>query len=639
MAILKSRPRVRLRVPSEIRPGDEFRATVVLDCARAVDVESVHVRLEGVERWTLGSGQHAITRKRERVALGAKLADARALPKGRTELSVFIPLPPDAPPTYRGAAGTIEYTLHVHVAIPWWPDRHAAFDVFVAPSEVPSPPPEAGVYSSNPSGPRGTETHAEISVASTWTRAGDIVSGALALSNVAHHRYSEVRVGLRGVETLYEEDGSVRTEQEYLRYQIRLGAEQAGEGEMIPFRFRLPPEAMPDLPWMRRSNGQGPLCTLAWQLEVVVGVRWGTDLTLRVPFRVLPASSRPGDAPSRMAPPTVGSDRLRELWRAVGEQYGLQYDTQTLYGQLGDTTLAIRRDLMGRGGVFLLAELAYPELHLALDVAPATKVQMVVGGGARIGDAKWDRDHYVRARDPEQAAELLRAIVPAMRGGALRRMDDRRLVLEVRDTGVSRPRMEQFVGAAAQLARAFEATRRALPPPTAMRAALGAWRELATRLAGELETARMRVEGQVGTLAAEVRLSFDEKGRPLSTWLGVAPPSPLDAAHAIQVEGRDEGARAALEARFEGETLELLKILGHGAHELAIEPGRVAIGLPYLFGLDPEAEAAAAARALPTIRLADGPPIPPTTAALLEQRLARLARLVTMLRGQAGPYR
>lgn len=637
MAILKSRPRVRVRVPSEIRPGDEFRATVVLDCKRAVDVGSVSVRLEGTDRWTIGSGDHAVSRRNDFLSLGAELCGERKLPKGRTELSVYIPLPETAPPTFKGSAARIEYTLHVHVAIPWWPDRRAAFDVFVAPPEVPSLAPQNALYSSNPNGPVGQEPHCEVSVASVWTRSGDIVSGALALANVAHNRYSEVRVGLRGVETIYDA-GKVRTEREYMRYQIRLGAEQVTEGEMIPFRFRLPPEAAAEMPWGMRPNGQPPLSSLAWQLEVVVGIRWSQDLTLRVPFRVLPASSRPGDAPSRLAPPTVGSDRLRELWQTIGAQHGLQYDTQTLVGQLGGTTLAIRRDLTGRRGVFVVAELTYPELHLALDVAPATKMQMMVGGGARIGDAQWDRDHYVRARDEGQAAEVLKAVVPAMRGGTLRRMDDRRLTIEVRDTGAQRPRMEQFVAASAELARTFEGVRQALPPPPVMRDALTAWRELAGRIAGTLEPARMRVEGQLATMAAEVRLSFDEKGQPLGTWLAVATPTPLDASHAIRVVGGAE-AGAQLASRFEGETLELLRIIGHGALELAVEPDRVAIGLPFLFGLPADAPSAAAARALPTITLTEQPPALPMTPALAEQRLNRLAALITLLRGQAGPYR
>jgi len=637
MAILKSRPKVRVRVPSEIRPGDEIRAVVVLDCRREVDVEGVNVRLEGEERWTVGSGDSSVTRRHTFVALGARLADRRTLPKGRTELNVRIPLPADAPPTYRGTAARIEYTLEVHVPIAWWPDRRASFDIFVAAPAVDRLPDAPKVWSSRPGGPRASEPHCEISVASEWTRSGDVVSGAVALSNVSQNRYSEVKVGLRGVETIYEPGGRERTEREYLRYRIRLGAEEAGEGEMLPFRFRLPTDAMPEIPWTHRPDGTHGLCSLAWELEVVVGIRWGNDLTLRMPYRVLPMSPRPGDAPSRLAPPTVGSDRLRDMWAGIGSRHGLRYEAQTLFGALGGTMLAIRRDLMGRGGTYLIAELTYDDLHLDLQVEPATSVQKVVGGGVTIGERDWDRDHYVRARDEAQAAAVLRRVVPATANASLRRMDDRRLTIEVRDPGVSPSRMERFVDAATTLARTFEAVRADPPPPTAMRDAVGAWRELATKIEGELEVARMRIEGRLGQIGAEVRLAFDEDGEPLSTWLAVTPPSPLDADHALSLRA-SESAIATIEARFEGEVCELIKTIANGTHELAIEPDRVAICVPALLGLPADHRAQARPRRLARIA-ASGDAPPALTVAIVEQRLGRLTRLVRLLRGQAGPYR
>jgi len=634
MAILKSRPRVRVSVPNEIRPGDTFLAKVILDCKRAVPVESVNVHLEGKERWSVSSGNNSsVSRSNTFLALGSLISGARELPKGRTELAVRIPLPANVPPTYRGAAATIGYTLTVRAEIAWWPDRKASFDIFVAPPPANSLPDEPQVYASNPAGPTRSEAHAEISVASSWTRVNDVVSGALALSNVAHNRYSEVTVGLRGVETIYYENGRKRSDREYMRYQIRIGAEQAREGEMIPFRFRLPKEAMCDLPLTHRPNGRWGLCSLAWQLEVVVGIRWAQDLVLRMPFSVLPASPRHGDAPSRIAPPTVGSDRLREIWEGAGTEYGLRYQSQTLYGSVGGTTLAIRRDMMGRDGVFITAELSYADLCLDLEVEPASKLQKVVGGGALVGDRAWDREHYVRARDEKQVESLLRAIVPALKNATLRRMDDERLTIAVRDGGTTRSRMKAFVGASTHLAQAFERIRAQLPPPPAMSEAVPVWRELAARLGTDLETARMRIEGQLGSLAAEVRLAFDTDGQPLSTWLSVTPSMPIDAEHTLRVVAADD-ALARIEACFDGEVLDLVKVVSQGAHEFAIEPGRVAVCLPLLLGVsqsEPPEEIA-------TLRWRDGNP-PFDTAAAAEQRLSRLARLITLLRGQAGPYR
>lgn len=638
MAILKSRPRIGVRVPNEIRPGEGFRAVVVLDCRRAVEIRFIKVVLEATERWTLGSGQHVVSRSQSLLRLGASLSDERTLPKGRTKLSVRIPLPPNAPPSYRGSAAKIEYSLAVHVSIPWWPDRRASFEIHVAPSEVASPATKPQIYSSDPQGPRAREAHVEVSLASDWTRVGDIVNGALALNNVAHNRYSEIQVGLRGVETLYD-SGRERAEREYMRYSIRLGGEEVREGEMIPFRFRLPEDAMADLERAVRPEGRLPLCSLRWQLEVVVGIRWGSDVTLRMPFHVLPRSRRPGDSPSRLAPPTVGSDRLREVWEECGAAHGLRYEAQTLYGQLGGTTLSIRRDHLGRDGVFVVAEISYPELHLDLEVEPATKIQKVVGGGVSVGHESWDRDHYVRARDADQVAVVLRALIPAMANAHLRRMDDRRLTIGVRDPGTARTRMEQFVAASTALARTFEAIRRDLPPPPAMESSVGTWRELAGRIGGELETARMRIEGQLGTMEAEVRLAFDDDGKPLSTWISVSPSSAIGTEHEIHIDGDTAGVPAQLERRFDGEVLEILKVIAHGARELEIERERVSVCLPALLGVDPGEPASKKARALTTIAIGREQKRTLLTGAIVEQKLSRLGRLITLLRGQAGPYR
>lgn len=638
MAILKSRPSVRVRVPNEIRPGDDFRAVVVLDCKRPVEIRFVEVVLEGKEHWSIGAGDSSVSRSQVLLRLGAPLSDERTLPKGRTELSVRIPLPEHSPPSFRGSASEIEYSLAVHVSIPWWPDRRSSFEIHVAPTEVASPDIEPQIYSSDPKGPVAREPHVEVSLAGAWTRVGDIVIGALALNNVAHNRYSEIQVGLRGVETLYDA-GRERAEREYMRYQIRLGAEQAREGEMIPFRFRLPDDAMADLPQVVRPEGRAPLFSLRWQLEVVVGIHWGSDLTLRMPFRVLPRSKRPGDAPSRLAPPPVGSDRLRGVWEACGEAHGLRYEAQTLYGQLGGTTLSIRRDHLGRDGIFVVAEISYPELHLDLEVEPATKIQKMVGGGVRVGHPSWDRDHYVRARDADQVALVLRALLPAMASSRLRRMDDRRLTIGVRDAGTSRTRMERFVAASSALARTFEAIRRDLPPPPSVASSVGVWRELAARTGAELETARMRIKGQLGTMEAEVRLAFDDDGRPLSTWISVRPPSPIDTEHELHVTGDTDDVRTQLERRFDGEVLEIVKVIADGAHELEIEPMRVSVCLPTLLGVGPEDPASKKANALSVITIGAEQKRTLLTSAIAEQKLSRLGRLITLLRGQAGPYR
>ena len=612
MAILKSRPKIRVRVPNEVRPGESFLAVVLLDCRRAVETDFVRVTLRGTERWVYGSGNAAQQRATEFLSLEATLSEERVYESGSTELPVRFPLAASAPPSFSGRAASISYELKVHVSVPWWPDRVAEFEIHVAPQERPSPKTEVAIFSSSPSGPPDRGPHVELGVSSQWVRSGGVVSGALALSNVEHNRYSEVQVGLLGFEVLH--GGVQLRELEYLRYQIRLGAEQAAEGERIPFRFRLPDDAMCELAPAARPNGAAPLVSVYWKLEVVVGVRWASDLTVRVPFAVLPRSPRPGDAPARLAPPTVGSDRLRELWTQVGEELGLRYEAQSLVVQKGETRLLVARDHAGRGGVHVVAELTYPELHLDLDVRPATSIQRAVGGGVRVGAPEWDREHWVSARDAEQAAAALAQLVPILGPAQVRRMDDRRCVVAVRDAGVSARRLDGFVRASLELAEAIERLRLDLPPPPAMAAAVPTWRRLADRMSARLETARMRILGRVGELGVEVRVAFDAKGQPQWTWLGVESPSAIDSSK----QGRwsaPEPVESFVET-FDGEAAELARIVVEGAAEVQVEHDRVALRFDGRMGDD------------------GGP-----SGDRVEQRLGRMARLVTLLRGAQGPYR
>lgn len=604
MGWIKTRPNVRLRVPNEIVPGKTFRATVLLDCRRDVPVDFVKVVLHGTESWTVGSGDSSTSRHRDLTRLGAQLSGARTFRAGRHELSVQIPLPPNLPPTFQGRDGNIEYELQVHVSVPWWPDRKSAFEIHVAPLPVRSPPTNPQIYTSRVGGPADREPHAEMSVSADWTRAGDEVRGAFALSNVEHNRYSEATVGLVGTETLYNGPHTYG-QNEYMRYRVRVGLEEATEGEMLPFHFRLPSTVMCQ---MDRVPKRG-LIALRWELELRVGVRWGRDLVLRVPFQVLPRSSRPGDAPARLAPPVVGSDRLGALWQRVGEPHGLAYGAQRLTRQFGQTHLTIRREHRGRDGIHLVAELEYPELHLDLEIEPAKGFKM--RGGVRVGFDDWDREHHVLARDPAQAITMLKGLVPRMKGPTVERMDDRRLRLTFRDSGQKPAVLERFVASAVHLASYAEAMRQDLPPPTGLTAALPTWRRLAERISGTLETARMRIAGRSEMLSTEVRVAFHRGGEAMCTWLSVAPRTPLDAEHVF-------GWRAAegpLSLPQSGEAGELIRAVANQVEELSIEPERISVRVG-LVGIDPW-----------------------LTADRVEQKLNRMAQLERVLRGEAGPYR
>ncbi len=619
MTLLKSRPKIRLKVPNEIRAGTELYAIVELTCRRPVDVEHVRIRLEGKET-CYANGPPAGVRAVEFLRMGATLAEHRTLPEGRTSLPVRIPLPEGVPPSYRGTSVRVEYEAHVHVGIDWWPDARGIFELKVVPPPVASPPTEPRIFSSDPDGPRGSEPHVELSLSSTWTRVGDLVTGAFALSNVAQNRYSSVRVGLRALEGVRRSPHD-RHLMDQVSYEIRLPAATVQEGEMVPFSFRLPADAMCEYESTVRPVASRPTASsLSWVLDLAVSTAFRSDLVLRVPFRVLPAS-KDGEAPLRLAPPAVGSDRLRAIWEQVGAPLGLRYEAQTLRGSFGETGLVVRRDHQGQDGVYLVAALRYPDIGLDLTVEPASALRKLVGGGVRTGDAKWDGDHYAVARDEEQAAIVLRKLIRPLRSAQLRWLDDHTLAVAVRDTGASRASLERFVSGAAGLAKYFEEqVRTCLPPPTKMQGVLEEWRSLERTLNARLEPARMRIAGQLGEHAAEVRLELDAQGEPLHTGLAVKPSTPIDAGRQLRWMIDDGPASDAIAPRFTGELGERLAVICDGARELLVEPELIALCLPAPLGLARE----------------DGAIV---SVAFAERRLERMAQLATLLRANAGPYR
>lgn len=610
MPLLKTRPKILVRVPSEVRPGDRPVLLVLLDCRREVEVEHVELDIVGRERWSHPASR-STTVSSTFLQLGARLCGKRKLDRGRSELPVQIPIPPDAPPSFRGTLASIDYELCVRASVPWWPDARAAFELKLVPREEPDPAPSPQVYSTDPAGPRGTEPHFELSLGSSWTRAGDVVEGAIALHNVAFADYSKAKICLRSAQRLHGTNGTFVTEHEGVRYQIALDVSRVTEGEMVPFRFRLPDDLEPEVALTVRPGHRQPLLEVRWGLEVEAG-----GCTVRVPYRVLPRARGPGRAPMRLAPPTIGGDRLRALWEATGQAHGLGYEAQALHGVFGETQLSVRRDHRGRDGVFLTAELRYPDLGLDLRVEPAGLARRLLGTGVPIHDERLASTHLAEARDEAQVQSMLRIVATHTRHALLRGMDDEGVVVAWRDSGQSASRLSQFLAASVRLAQSIERQRAQIPPPASMLGVLDAWRALATDLGGPLETGPMRIRGGAAGVPASVVIEHDGS-EPVATWLAIQPSTPLDEAH--RWTWRSEGGPEAIDARFKGEPRELVRAIVQSASELRIEPARIALRIAAPLGLARE-----------------GVHFPTEQAKL---RIERMARLSALLRAQVGPYR
>ena len=372
------------------------------------------------------------------------------------------------------------------------------------------------------------------------------------------------------------------------------------------FRFRLPKDIPPSY--------HSELWGLDWYFESKLEIHWGSDLSLRVPITVLPRAARRGDPPLLLAPPPVGSDRLRPIWEKEGERYGLRYGNQALTGAVGAVGIGIARSHKGRSGISLLAELGYPSLQLGLSIERAAGMRKVIGGGVLVGHKTWDDDHYVLARDPAQATDFLKPLLARLAPLRLTRMDDEHLYVEQPGNGERRGELKRLIEGVLQLARSLDMARQQIPPPAQMRAVLPGWKQTAMRLNGELETARMWVKGTFRGMDAEIRTDYGKEGEAIRTWFHLEPPSPLDAEYAYAWDGREE----IRDSRFSKDAKELLKELQEPGGSLDIGSTWVSLGLPY---------------ALDQRRDDEG------VADQAMRRFDRMARLIATLRNDLGPYR
>ncbi len=611
MALLKRRPKIRLLASYGSYAGSELQATVRLDLQRDTEIEYVDATLRGIERWeqlrgnAMSERQRLVERTDQLYELNLRLSGTRTLPAGRTELPVRIVVPPFTPGSVRGTYLHIHHTLTVRAAIDWWPDAKAEFEIPIAAPPQPSPETVPASFH-GPAGALGDGLHAELSLVSSWTRLGDYVRGAFALWNTHHaRRLRHVSIRLRAVETRvdYEPD----TIPTWTRV-INVPGSLIREAEMYPFHLYVPPEWPADHAGSPRPYGRG-FTALSHQLELRAHVGDTTYVLLTVPYAVLPHAALRPDAPLRLAPPTIGSDRLHELWSTIAAQHGLHFDAFGLRGRFGEVELRIDRDVQ-HGAFVLVVAMRYPSLHLGLSIVAE---KSFFARDVRIGDDAFDEAHTVRARDAYQASTFLGPLLPSFSGARVRYLDDENLALEVRGAGQTRASLERTVQAAVSLARLLDAARQVIVPPRALDSALPAWKDLARRLNATLETARMRIETEHAGIRIEVEVERDEDAFH-SMLLTVTPSHPFDEQQRFEWKKRD--GSSAIDARFSGELRELGRLVCKDASDLRIEPERIVLALPRVLGLHAE-----------------------FTSAAVAQRIERMVQFSNALRGQSGPYR
>ncbi len=481
MAIWKRRPTLAVIVPRQLPAGQKFEAEFVLDLRRPLEIEHFDVKLLGRTRAAVNYRDW--TEVGSRIGQTARLSGPRELAAGRLRFPVRFSIPGDAPPSFVGRVVRVSYTLAAELAIPWWPDLDREFELSVVPNPR-SVPAEARplLYSSAPEGPREREPHVEVSINSTQLRPGEILSGAVALSNVASARYTGIRVRLAG----YESSFAPRGHGEIGSWQIDLPMSRVREGEPITFDFRIP-----DVP----PTYSNEAFRISWGLEATVTRRLGADVVMSMPIDILPGAA--ASARSKRAPPTVGNPRVRLLWGEVAERAGMTFEDDRLTAKVGAADVTVWRE-NSAGQPVLAAAVRYPSLGLELTSQP-------VGGLSRL----WRDDGVplgessrVSGRDEAQVRAAVGFLEHWVQSLEVRRISDEELLLQRAAAGLTAEPLLGLAEAALAIARRIPDLARSLPAPAGVD--LSVWRAIAERVNGQLLLARPSVIGEVDGRRVEV---------------------------------------------------------------------------------------------------------------------------------------
>jgi hypothetical protein len=542
VALIKKRPDIGLMAPREVALGRSFEVLAILDCAAAVPVKAIDVRLVGSVVYFTQSqyGRHA--NHSEFCSAVARVLDAEVeLGEGELQYRARFELPNHLPASYVGREIRIEYAVDVHVDIPWWPDARASFLLRVAGTKSPVPSDDRRVFVSDLEGPPARRPYVEVSLGSTELVPSDTLRGAVALANVDSNEYRAVKLALVRLETMQVPLGKHSVPIREAQWTLAL--DSPGENEPVRFSLTLPPYMVPGF------EVQG--FSVEWFLEVVADVAWARDPKVWIPVQIRARGL--AEEGMRRAPLAVGSERLALVWSKVAEQTGLELGDGVLRGAVGDTEIEIRREHRGRKGVFVVGELVYPDL--GIDLRPAEKKD----------------EQPLCGRDATQVEWLCGKLEEALTDRPPSEADDTHMLWELDDAGQRVDRMVTFCTEVRAVAGKLEPARSQIPPPESMLDQMASWESAAGRLGGVLHRGKMAITASREEIDLELCTEFHVSGEPARLVLEMRPTMPIDVRHHMDWFA-DEGEP------LPPHELELARVC-EGAAAVAVDKERVQVVL------------------------------------------------------------
>ncbi|HLT40303.1 MAG TPA: hypothetical protein VK034_28685, partial [Enhygromyxa sp.] len=510
---------VQLLLPRRLVAGQVARFVVELECPKPLSVDAVSFSLHGHVVWFTTSqyGRHRHSSRFLEAAVALLTDVPGELAAGTHRLETRLRLAGDLPGSWEGDRLAIEYSVVVHVDIPWWPDARVEFGVAIAAAAVQDQPLEGAiVYASHAGGPPAKSPYLELSLGRRTVEPGMPMQISAALGNVDRNRYRKLDVSLIAQESHPTGLGG-RYVHEHVFGRWSVGIDNhPGELQPIPFNLDLPRGLAPGFALHD--------CKLQWLMQVEADVAWGVNPSLRFPITVLPDAL--AHRRETAAPLAVGSERLRLIWTAVGKALGLDYHDGSLHGRIGACSVEVHRSQRD-GEACVIGVLEFPSIGVGL--ATDRERRGLLGKTALT----------LTTRDPEQTAVVIELLGERLADGPaeLLAADDTSLRFALPGAGLEQDSLREFVGFLLELGPSIERLPDALPAPAAMREHLDAWRDAARSFAASLRVADFQLVFVRDDQALTIATTYDDQGQLRSTEIQLAPGVTIPSRHQLTWTG------------------------------------------------------------------------------------------------------
>ncbi|MBN8610939.1 MAG: hypothetical protein J0L92_10165 [Deltaproteobacteria bacterium] len=498
MALWKTKPELRLYVPSPVRVGEAFSVRLEVVAREAVPIEWIDLTLEAVEGWAVGAGKNRVSRVHRYAKLVARVVGETEL-LGTSEYRATFEIPATQPPSSQGGAAYVRYVLHAQASIPWWPDARVSWPLAVRARGQAAAAAPVVVQSS-------ASEILDISLESQRVSATGIVGGLLALK--------------KPTDTPLVVDVTLR---EILRLFSWNGYERVRHGRGFTTSVTLSPAAGGQAPFRFRFEDAAPTFaaeTFRHEWELVVAPRHGSlfaamanvfqGSSVHVPIEMV-ESDELARLSERLVAPSVGDARLSEIVASVAAErprWGvdglrLERTEESAFGPIDARIEWVSRE----AGTYLRAVIEPPRLGLGLRVRSAAMLDRLLGD-TTVGVAEWDGKHHVETREGVQAVALLTPIALASTQLAMTANDDA-IELERRDETIDRRSLLAFLDEVDAVLAEVPGALSAVPPP----AGTSIDRTEATRLArltrGTFHPGDLALRGAIDERAFEASLIFE----------------------------------------------------------------------------------------------------------------------------------